>query len=123
MCFFFSKSTMVRLLFRFFEPQSGSILINGQNIKDVELSSLRKAIAIVPQVGTVHPYESFCTITYIFPRQMAPPIDAISCFSIFNKKVKFAFWGKFGQKFKFVWLGQLVYHLLLSFQIDLRSLT
>ncbi|XP_013201125.1 iron-sulfur clusters transporter ABCB7, mitochondrial isoform X2 [Amyelois transitella] len=43
------KSTLVRLLFRFFEPQSGQIFINGQNIKDLDLVSLRKAIAIVPQ--------------------------------------------------------------------------
>jgi ATP-binding cassette, subfamily B (MDR/TAP), member 7 len=43
------KSSMVRLLFRFFEPQTGEIRIAGQNIKDVELESLRKAIAIVPQ--------------------------------------------------------------------------
>uniref|UniRef100_A0A1Q3F901 Iron-sulfur clusters transporter ABCB7, mitochondrial n=1 Tax=Culex tarsalis TaxID=7177 RepID=A0A1Q3F901_CULTA len=43
------KSSMVRLLYRFFEPTSGHILINGQNIRDVELDSLRKAIAIVPQ--------------------------------------------------------------------------
>uniref|UniRef100_A0A2A4JPA4 Iron-sulfur clusters transporter ABCB7, mitochondrial n=2 Tax=Heliothis virescens TaxID=7102 RepID=A0A2A4JPA4_HELVI len=43
------KSTMVRLLFRFFEPQSGTILVAGQNIRDVDLSSLRKAVAIVPQ--------------------------------------------------------------------------
>ncbi|XP_075970967.1 ATP binding cassette subfamily B member 7 isoform X2 [Anticarsia gemmatalis] len=43
------KSTMVRLLFRFFEPQSGSISIAGQNIRDVDLASLRKAVAVVPQ--------------------------------------------------------------------------
>ncbi|KAJ8731711.1 hypothetical protein PYW08_014441 [Mythimna loreyi] len=43
------KSTMVRLLFRFFEPQSGTIKVAGQNIKDIDLASLRKAIAIVPQ--------------------------------------------------------------------------
>ncbi|KAJ0179659.1 hypothetical protein K1T71_004250 [Dendrolimus kikuchii] len=43
------KSTLVRLLFRFFEPQSGNILIAGQNIKDLDLASLRRAIAIVPQ--------------------------------------------------------------------------
>ncbi|XP_045764221.1 iron-sulfur clusters transporter ABCB7, mitochondrial isoform X5 [Maniola jurtina] len=43
------KSTMVRLLFRFFEPQSGQITIAGQNIKDLDLVSLRRAIAIVPQ--------------------------------------------------------------------------
>lgn len=40
---------MVRLLYRFFEPQNGSILIGGQNINDVDLESLRKSIAIVPQ--------------------------------------------------------------------------
>ncbi|XP_055629737.1 iron-sulfur clusters transporter ABCB7, mitochondrial isoform X2 [Toxorhynchites rutilus septentrionalis] len=43
------KSSMVRLLYRFFEPASGQILINGQNIREIELDSLRKAIAIVPQ--------------------------------------------------------------------------
>ncbi|KAJ8733062.1 hypothetical protein PYW07_015661 [Mythimna separata] len=43
------KSTMVRLLFRFFEPQSGTIKVAGQNIKDIDLASLRRAIAIVPQ--------------------------------------------------------------------------
>uniref|UniRef100_A0A182K1A0 Uncharacterized protein n=1 Tax=Anopheles christyi TaxID=43041 RepID=A0A182K1A0_9DIPT len=43
------KSSMVRLLFRFFEPSTGEILINGQNIRDVDLQSLRKAIAVVPQ--------------------------------------------------------------------------
>lgn len=43
------KSSMVRLLYRFFEPISGEIRIGGQNIKDVDMDSLRKAIAIVPQ--------------------------------------------------------------------------
>lgn len=43
------KSSMVRLLYRFFEPKSGEILIAGQNIKDMDLDSVRKAIAIVPQ--------------------------------------------------------------------------
>ncbi|KAG4066321.1 hypothetical protein HA402_000545 [Bradysia odoriphaga] len=43
------KSSMIRLLYRFFEPQSGSIFIGGQNINDVDIDSLRKSIAIVPQ--------------------------------------------------------------------------
>lgn len=43
------KSTMVRLLFRFFEPTNGEIFIASQNIRDVDMDSLRKAIAIVPQ--------------------------------------------------------------------------
>ncbi len=43
------KSTIVRLLYRFFDPQKGRILINGKDIRDVDLESLRKMIAVVPQ--------------------------------------------------------------------------
>lgn len=43
------KSTLARLLFRFYDVQSGKILIDGQNIQDVTQASLRKAIGIVPQ--------------------------------------------------------------------------
>ncbi|XP_019395916.1 PREDICTED: ATP-binding cassette sub-family B member 7, mitochondrial [Crocodylus porosus] len=43
------KSTIVRLLFRFYEPLKGNIYVAGQNIKDVSLESLRKAIGVVPQ--------------------------------------------------------------------------
>ncbi|XP_038603627.1 ATP-binding cassette sub-family B member 7, mitochondrial [Tachyglossus aculeatus] len=43
------KSTIVRLLFRFYEPQRGGIYIAGQNIQDVSLESLRKAVGVVPQ--------------------------------------------------------------------------
>lgn len=43
------KSTVVRLLYRFFEPTSGRIFINGQNIHSVDLESLRRHIAVVPQ--------------------------------------------------------------------------
>uniref|UniRef100_A0A0P4W1W0 Iron-sulfur clusters transporter ABCB7, mitochondrial n=3 Tax=Scylla TaxID=6760 RepID=A0A0P4W1W0_SCYOL len=43
------KSTIVRLLYRFYEPQKGSITINDQDIALVDVESLRKAIAVVPQ--------------------------------------------------------------------------
>ncbi|KAK9746928.1 ABC transporter [Popillia japonica] len=43
------KSTLVRLLYRFYEPKKGRILIGNNDIRDVDLESLRKAIAIVPQ--------------------------------------------------------------------------
>ena len=43
------KSTLVKLLFRFYDTNSGSILIDGQDIRDVEQTSLRKHIGIVPQ--------------------------------------------------------------------------
>jgi len=40
----------MRLLFRFYEPQQGNIYIAGQNIREVSLDSLRKALGVVPQV-------------------------------------------------------------------------
>ncbi|RUS79526.1 hypothetical protein EGW08_012724 [Elysia chlorotica] len=43
------KSTIIRLLYRFYDPQGGKVLVNGQNVLDVDLDSLRKAIAVVPQ--------------------------------------------------------------------------
>lgn len=43
------KSTIARLLYRFYDINSGAIKIDGQNIQAVTQESLRKAIAIVPQ--------------------------------------------------------------------------
>lgn len=43
------KSTILRLLFRFYDVQEGRILIDGQDIRDVTLDSLRQAIGVVPQ--------------------------------------------------------------------------
>jgi len=43
------KSTIARLLYRFYDIDSGSITIDGQDIRQVTLDSLRRAIAVVPQ--------------------------------------------------------------------------
>ena len=43
------KTTMFQLLLRFYEVVSGSIHINGQDIRQLSLQSLRGMIAIVPQ--------------------------------------------------------------------------
>ncbi len=43
------KTTFVSLLLRHFDIQSGEIKIDGQNIRDVTLESLRSSIAFVPQ--------------------------------------------------------------------------
>ena len=43
------KSTIINLLPRFYDPQDGVIEIDGQNIKDVSLSSLRKNLSLVSQ--------------------------------------------------------------------------
>ena len=43
------KSTIINLLPRFYDPQSGTIEIDGQDIKKVSLMSLRKNISMVSQ--------------------------------------------------------------------------
>ena len=43
------KSTIINLLPRFYDAQSGDILIDGQNIKHITLESLRKNISLVSQ--------------------------------------------------------------------------
>lgn len=43
------KSSFIKLILRLLDIQDGSILIDGKNIKDVTISSLRKQIGTIPQ--------------------------------------------------------------------------
>ena len=43
------KSTVSKLLFRFYDPTQGVISIDGTDIREINLPSLRQAIAVVPQ--------------------------------------------------------------------------
>ena len=43
------KSTIINLIPRFYDPQVGTIKIDGQNLKNIKLNSLRKHIALVSQ--------------------------------------------------------------------------
>ncbi len=43
------KSTLARLLYRFYDVGGGRITIDGQDIRDIQQTSLRAAIGIVPQ--------------------------------------------------------------------------
>jgi subfamily B ATP-binding cassette protein MsbA len=43
------KSTITNLLLRFFEPSSGKILIDGIEIRDIQLASLRSQMSLVSQ--------------------------------------------------------------------------
>jgi ABC-type multidrug transport system fused ATPase/permease subunit len=43
------KSSLIRLLYRFYEPNAGSVSIGGHDLKDMSIHSVRKAIAVVPQ--------------------------------------------------------------------------
>jgi len=41
------KTTLLTLLFRFYDPDSGEVLIDGQNLRDLRMDSFREHIGIV----------------------------------------------------------------------------
>ena len=49
------KTTLTRLLMRFHDPLSGNVAIDGINIRDLKLESLRGSIALVSQNTTLFP--------------------------------------------------------------------
>ncbi|HZP93126.1 MAG TPA: ABC transporter ATP-binding protein/permease [Burkholderiales bacterium] len=58
------KSTIARLLFRFYDVSGGRIAIGGQEIRDVTQKSLRAAIGIVPQDTVLFNDTIFYNIAY-----------------------------------------------------------
>jgi len=61
------KSTLLNLIPRIYDPISGQILIDDQNIKNLNLSSLRKQISIVDQNTTLFDDTVFNNIKYANP--------------------------------------------------------
>ena len=58
------KSTVSRILFRFYDIEGGSVRIDGQDISEVEQQSLRAAIGIVPQDTVMFNDSIFYNIAY-----------------------------------------------------------
>ena len=61
------KSTLLSLIPRIYDPTSGKLEIDGQNIKEVNLFSLRKEISIVDQNVTLFDDTIFNNIKYAKP--------------------------------------------------------
>ncbi len=62
------KTTLLALLPRFYDPQAGRIAIDGIDIKDVTLRSLRRQISIVTQDPVIFPGAIAENIAYGDPR-------------------------------------------------------
>ena len=70
------KSTIAKLLARFYDPRAGRITIDGHDLRDVTQASLRRQLGIVPQegflfAGTVHD-------NIAFGRPDAAPEDVVA---------------------------------------------
>ncbi len=58
------KSTVLNLLLRFFDPQNGAILVDGQDLRDVTIASVRAASALLTQDPVLFDDSVAANITY-----------------------------------------------------------
>ncbi|MBC3808599.1 ATP-binding cassette domain-containing protein [Undibacterium seohonense] len=58
------KTTLFQLLLRFYDPQQGHVCIDGVNIKDLDLHTLRDTIGIVPQDTVIFSANALENIRY-----------------------------------------------------------
>ncbi|HET8800536.1 MAG TPA: ABC transporter ATP-binding protein [Marinobacter sp.] len=69
------KSTLIKLLLRFYDPSHGDIRIDGQPIREISLKSLRSAIGLVSQ--DVYLFEGSIRDNLAYGRPDAPEADII----------------------------------------------
>lgn len=62
------KSTLVKLLFRYFEPNQGRIMIDGQDIRTLDIARYRRRLAIVHQEVDIFNGTLLDNLTYSDPR-------------------------------------------------------
>ncbi|HEX8307964.1 MAG TPA: ABC transporter ATP-binding protein/permease [Allosphingosinicella sp.] len=70
------KSTLARLLFRFYDVRGGAIRIDGQDLREVSQKSLRRAIGMVPQDTVLFNDTIGYNIGYARPGATAREIEA-----------------------------------------------
>lgn len=61
------KSTVLRLLFRFYDPSVGAVYVDGQDLRSVTQTSFREHIAVVPQDTVLFNDSIFYNIAYGCP--------------------------------------------------------
>jgi ABC-type bacteriocin/lantibiotic exporter with double-glycine peptidase domain len=71
------KTTVMRLLFRFFDVKEGAICFDGQNVCQVSQNSLRKHIGVVPQV--IDLYFPNLLENYLFRQIFATCLFLVNC--------------------------------------------
>jgi ABC-type multidrug transport system fused ATPase/permease subunit len=69
------KSTIAKLLARFYDPTAGRITIDGHDLRDVAQASLRRQLGIVPQEGFL--FAGTVTENIAFGRPGAVPGDVV----------------------------------------------
>jgi ATP-binding cassette subfamily B protein len=72
------KTTLFQLLLRYYDPQSGSITLDGVDIRDLDLHTLRGAIGIVPQDTVIFSADAMENIRYGRPEASDEEVIAVA---------------------------------------------
>jgi len=79
------KSTISKLIFRFYDPSSGNIFIDDQCLRDVTQSSLRSNIGVVPQDTVMFNDSIKYNISYSKPGSSMTEIENVAKLSSIDK--------------------------------------
>jgi ATP-binding cassette subfamily B protein len=82
------KSTIARLLFRFYDVNAGAIEIDGQDIRDVTQDSLRRVIGVVPQDTVLFNDTIYYNISYGRPGATRKQIEEAASLARIHDFVK-----------------------------------
>jgi ATP-binding cassette subfamily B protein len=75
------KSTISRLLFRFYDTVSGRVLVDGTDVRDITQNSLRAAIGVVPQDTVLFNDTIFYNIAYGKPGATVEQVEQAARFA------------------------------------------
>ncbi len=70
------KTTVIRMVYRHYDPTGGEILLDGKNIKEYDLQGFRKFMAIVPQDVEIFSASIRDNISYARPQATFQEIQA-----------------------------------------------
>lgn len=84
------KTTVLRLLFRFYNVQQGAIEVDGQDVRDITIDSLRNNIGVVPQDTVLFNETVMYNLKYANPDATDEMVfDACRAASIHDKIMSF----------------------------------
>ena len=82
------KSTLMKLLLRFYDVDSGRILINGKDIRSYDLNKLRRSIGVAFQHSNVYAMsfeENICVYDEVAEEQLAGAMDKANLHKVLQK--------------------------------------
>jgi len=82
------KTTLVNLLYRLYDVDEGSILIDGKNIKEVKQESLRQKMSIVPQECMLFDDTIFNNVAFSNPKATKKEVIEAMKFAQLDKIIK-----------------------------------